>query len=519
MPGRVDVKKTGKAKVEQQEEEDIEEYFDAKEQLDEFIHQEGSRGQEDSKGYFVQKESKGQEISTGQGKLTGQEQSQGQDGSQAQTHYEAEPAFNSTVAIQDLHMDAPGPRGSQNQTAPNDPGSYDGARRACIHSFIAVVTQCRQNNEKFTDPEFDLQGDFRRDRDFVYGLPKPPRPKRDSDDWGCLDEKPFDAPGSVHRIHDVMEGAMFAEGSGKSNFEKLIGEVEEGVGEKRTSRRGVEALRIVGCILLAVLILLFLGQKLLTKPNTATGIFMAALSLAALLFPQRRHFRHPLPRFYSSEIQQSEVLGNCGFLSAVGSLAGHAGQLERVCVAWDQECAVYGFLYYRDGAWSHTLVDDYVYLSERDLSPAPSPSRYAFEERCKAHRTSKQRGPGALHFARCRKAGHTWLPLLEKAHAKVHGDYAALAGAFAFEVLQDLTGGVANFIRTDSIADRNNLWRQLRRGGGDVVFGIGSLRCRESDADQGLTLSHAFAIEGAYEFPRLERFTVSTTRLLKIRYV
>src|ERR1700712_1578204 len=53
-----------------------------------------------------------------------------------------------------------------------------------------------------------------------------------------------------------------------------------------------------------------------------------------------------------------------------------------------------------------------------------------------------QRGGEALYFSHC-KSNETWLPLIEKAYAKAHGDYFAIEGGFASEGIEDRTGGVA----------------------------------------------------------------------------
>lgn len=41
-----------------------------------------------------------------------------------------------------------------------------------------------------------------------------------------------------------------------------------------------------------------------------------------------------------------------------------------------------------------------------------------------------QTGSRALYFAHCADENETWLPLLEKAYAKAHGDYSAIEGGF-----------------------------------------------------------------------------------------
>ena len=44
------------------------------------------------------------------------------------------------------------------------------------------------------------------------------------------------------------------------------------------------------------------------------------------------------------------------------------------------------------------------------------------------YRKAFQTGSRALYFAQCHDENETWLPLLEKAYAKAHGDYSAIEG-------------------------------------------------------------------------------------------
>lgn len=65
-----------------------------------------------------------------------------------------------------------------------------------------------------------------------------------------------------------------------------------------------------------------------------------------------------------------------------------------------------------------------------------------------------QTNSAALYFAQCANPNETWLPLLEKAYAKAHGDFAAIEGGFTGEGIEDLTGGVTTEVFTSDILDR-----------------------------------------------------------------
>lgn len=133
--------------------------------------------------------------------------------------------------------------------------------------------------------------------------------------------------------------------------------------------------------------------------------------------------------FSSSDVKQGSN-GDCWFIAALATICSNPSLMDKICVARDaecQECGVYGFVFYRDGEWTWTVVDDNLYLTHSDFDaygddydPTGSKER--------KHRKNHQTGSDALYFASCADQNETWLPLLEKAYAKVHGDYEAISG-------------------------------------------------------------------------------------------
>ncbi|KAH6951135.1 hypothetical protein BKA56DRAFT_682422 [Ilyonectria sp. MPI-CAGE-AT-0026] len=191
-------------------------------------------------------------------------------------------------------------------------------------------------------------------------------------------------------------------------------------------------------------------------------------------------------------------LSDCWLMAGLIALANIPTSLKRICVAYNLEVGIYGFVFCRDGEWIYSIIDDKLYLK----SPCwDSPSRS--EIFCNKL---------ALFFAQCKDQNETWIPLIEKAYAKAHGDYASLAGGWVGEGLEDLSGGVTTALFTSDILDRDELWnKEMSKVNKDFLFGTstGYLENGYGERD-GIAEGHAYIVPEA-------RTLKSGQRLVKLR--
>ena len=83
-----------------------------------------------------------------------------------------------------------------------------------------------------------------------------------------------------------------------------------------------------------------------------------------------------------------------------------------------------------DGEWISTIVDDQLYLKYREYHDAEWQVQVQYRGKEKEYNQTFVKGSEALLFAKCEDKNETWLPLLEKAYAKAHGDYGAIEGGW-----------------------------------------------------------------------------------------
>lgn len=129
--------------------------------------------------------------------------------------------------------------------------------------------------------------------------------------------------------------------------------------------------------------------------------------------PQKEFVVFP-PEGPTPESIVQQQLGNCWFLSVVAVVAHvHPELIESLFITKDiNREGIFALKFWRDGVWTPVITDAYF----------PSVSGKYFR------------------FGRCRCNTALWVPLLEKAYAKLHGGYKVLKGGRCADAFYDLTG-------------------------------------------------------------------------------
>ncbi|KAJ6520702.1 hypothetical protein DFH09DRAFT_1426882 [Mycena vulgaris] len=214
------------------------------------------------------------------------------------------------------------------------------------------------------------------------------------------------------------------------------------------------------------------------------------------------------PQFFvdganSNDIVQGQ-LGDCWFLSALATMSTADGLVEKFCVARDEEIGIYGFIFYKTttGFIAHSLL----YTAIPKFEELNVPERILYHNDKEHYNKSARKGSQSLYFARSGTEGETWVPLIEKAYAKLHGDYASLCEGYDCEGVEDLTGGISSYIQTKDILSIDKFWtEELLNANKDRIFGCsfrGLDGSRSGNPDvkiSGLFGNHAYSVLRAVE--------------------
>ncbi|TFK39591.1 hypothetical protein BDQ12DRAFT_61862 [Crucibulum laeve] len=217
------------------------------------------------------------------------------------------------------------------------------------------------------------------------------------------------------------------------------------------------------------------------------------------------------PMFFVDGADSNDIvqgfLADCWFLSALATMSTAPGLIEKFCVERDEQIGVYGFIFFRDGAWVTLIIDDMLYTSIPKFDELSLSEKKLYHNDKEAYNQSARKNGKGLYFARSGTHGETWVPLIEKAYAKLHGNYYALHMGNACEAVEDLTGGVSTLIPAKDIFDIDKFWKdELLKANKDRLFGCSfpDLDKNRSGADlppsvDGLIGGHSYSVLRAVE--------------------
>ncbi|XP_035522743.1 calpain-2 catalytic subunit-like [Morone saxatilis] len=174
-------------------------------------------------------------------------------------------------------------------------------------------------------------------------------------------------------------------------------------------------------------------------------------------------------------------VGNCWFLAAISALTFHESLLVQV-VPMDQSfnnyAGIFHFRFWRFGKWIDVVIDDYLPTLDNCLLSVHTKGENEF-----------------------------WVPLLEKAYAKVCGSYADMNTGLPSEACKDFSGGVHMTYQLREVHTANydtELWQSLSNASGcNSMICCGSAqkggKIVNTVADTGLVDGHAYSVTAVTE--------------------
>ena len=170
--------------------------------------------------------------------------------------------------------------------------------------------------------------------------------------------------------------------------------------------------------------------------------------------------------FSGDDIIQGE-LGDCYLLSSISALAEFPGRVQKLFIQKEKNSAgCYVVLLYVSGKRIDVVMDDYFPVNQYN-QPAFAGS----------------------------KDQELWVMLIEKAWAKIHGNFDVIQGGDCRESLAAITGAPVEY---NKHKDRTpeELWKMIK------TFDMNNYAmCTGSNLDvKGITKSHAYTLIGVYEF-------------------
>ncbi len=134
-------------------------------------------------------------------------------------------------------------------------------------------------------------------------------------------------------------------------------------------------------------------------------------------------------------------LGDCWLLGSFLILATHPDLLQNLIVHDGIEYGFAVFQFFKNGKWQYVIVDTRIPYNQSSKTPL---------------------------YGHCADPNEFWVPLLEKAYAKLHGNYEAMNGGSMAEALVDLTGGASEKYNLRAPETKENIesgqyWKDLKK--------------------------------------------------------
>lgn len=186
---------------------------------------------------------------------------------------------------------------------------------------------------------------------------------------------------------------------------------------------------------------------------------------------------------HAGDIRQG-ILGDCWFLGAllVQSTNGELLQNLLYCDGIKYGFAVFQF--FKDGRWQYVMVDTRIPYHPQTKTPL---------------------------YGRCEAVNEFWVPLMEKAFAKLHRTYENLHGGALSEAMVDLTGGVSQkfYLKAPEVVESiesGQFWKDLKKyhqqgyllGCANTVKDENG-NPEETMGPQGILSNHAYGIQQIVE--------------------
>ncbi|KAK3578630.1 hypothetical protein CHS0354_002205 [Potamilus streckersoni] len=182
----------------------------------------------------------------------------------------------------------------------------------------------------------------------------------------------------------------------------------------------------------------------------------------------------------SSDDFSQGILGNCWFVAACACLGQDSRFWKKIVPDYEEQewneknkyAGIFHFKFWRCGTWIDVVIDDCL------------PTRN-----------------GCLIYMHSKTRNEFWSALLEKAYAKLFGDYESLTAGNAKDALVDMTGGVGERVSMDewkTEEQRTDLFRILKHSSENRSLISASIAATANELESvlpcGLVKGHAYSV-------------------------